>query len=72
MTSTTSKHGLTVPGTTMTSSATEETTVEEDEMERERRGTNSSGMSRNGAFESSNALSEYLNVGDLYDSLKGG
>ena len=54
------------------SSATEETTVEDD-MEGERRGTNSSGgMSRNGGgFESSNTLSEYLNAGDLYDSLKG-
>ena len=41
-------------------------------MEGERRGTNSSGMSRNGGgFESSNTLSEYLNAGDLYDSLKG-
>ena len=70
--STTSKHGLTLHGTTMTSSATEETTVEDD-MEGERRGTNSSGMSRNGGgFESSNTLSEYLNAGDLYDSLKGG
>ena len=69
--STTSKHGLTLHGTTMTSSATEETTVEDD-MEGERRGTNSSGMSRNGGgFESSNTLSEYLNAGDLYDSLKG-
>ena len=67
--STNSKHGLTVLGTTLTSSATEETTVEEEE--RERRGTNSSG-SRNGGFESSNTLSEYLNAGDLYDSLKGG
>ena len=71
-TTTASKHGLTVLGTTLTSSATEETTVEEeeDERERERRGTNSSG-SRNGGFESSNTLSEYLNAGDLYDSLKG-
>ena len=69
-TTTASKHGLTVLGTTMTSSATEETTVEEEEDERERRGTNSSG-SRNGGFESSNTLSEYLNAGDLYDSLKG-
>ena len=67
-TSSTSKHGLTVLGTTLTSSATEETTVEDDD--RERRGTNSSG-SRNGGFESSNTLSEYLNAGDLYDSLKG-
>ena len=67
--STTSKHGLTLHGTTMTSSATEETTVEDD-MEGERRGTNSSG-SRNGGFESTNTLSEYLNAGDLYDSLKG-
>ena len=66
--STTSKHGLTVLGTTLTSSATEETTVEDDD--RERRGTNSSG-SRNGGFESSNTLSEYLNAADLYDSLKG-
>ena len=71
--STTSKNGLTVLGTTMTSSATEEMTVEEEEEDcRERRiGTNSSGMSRNGGFESSNTLSEYLNAADLYDSLKG-
>ena len=58
-------------GWPLPSSATEETTVEDD-MEGERRGTNSSGMSRNGGgFESSNTLSEYLNAGDLYDSLKG-